>query len=202
MQIDNPLHDSWKYSNVFKKQLDLCKQELSSSAPPIHWAEFSSILKLLKPRSLLDVGCGCGVFYLLSKHTIPDLKYLGIDYAEKAISTAKSAWKYAGFVQKDLFEINQHDVKDFDLIYLGAVFDVLPNGDKALEHILSLSAGFLAIGRIRFTENPSYFQVYKAYNEIETCRYFHNSTNFKNLCQQYRYSIKNIGTTLLLTKFQ
>jgi hypothetical protein len=140
------------------------------------------------------------VFYYISKLAIPDIKYVGIDYADNAVSIAKSAWNHNGFIQKDLFQLNSCDVKQFDLLYLGAVFDVLPNGDKALEHILSLTPNNIAIGRMRLTSDPSYFKEYIAYDELLTCKYFHNVNKFVYLCQKYQYTINSIGDTQLLIR--
>ena len=83
---------------------------------------------------------------------------------------------------------------------MGALLDVLPNGDEVLEHVLSLSPTSVLIARMKLTDKDSYYDTYTAYDEITTCAYYHNKKNFVNLCKKYGYSISNIENNFYLKK--
>lgn len=193
--------DSWKNKNVFEKQLILNLKELSDkSLYPRHWGIFILFLKKIKPNSILDVGCGCGSFYELCNREFSGVSYTGIDYSIEAISLAKSHWNYDNFFVLDYKDLTSEYISNFDLIHLGAMLDVLPNGDEALDFILSLKPKNLIISRMKLTNKKSYYDVYVAYNEIKTCAYYHNEDNFKNLCIKYGYKIDNLENNFYLKK--
>ena len=193
--------ENWKNENVFKKQLELNKRELSSSSSyPPHWNAAINFIAKLKPKTLLDVGCGCGSFYELCKIELPNIKYIGVDYSEEAINLAKQSWGYNEFYVKDYNDLDSEFIKSFDLIHLGALLDVLPNGDEALRFILSLNPKSVLIGRMRLTDKESYFEKYSAYDEIETFAYYHNYKHFLNLCDSNNYEIIRVDNNFLLNK--
>jgi trans-aconitate methyltransferase len=198
----NNVTDSWKNKNVFMKQLDLNLKELSNKNYPEHWLAFIQHIKTENPNSILDIGCGCGAYYELCKVEFPLLKYTGVDYSEDAITIASNKWAYSEFFVRDYKELTPEYVKQFDLIHLGALLDVLPNGDEALEFILSLEAKNVLIGRMKITDKPSYFETYTAYDEITTYAYYHNKSNFLDLCKKYHYIVKNINNNFYLVKHE
>lgn len=191
--------DSWKNKNVFKKQLDLNVTELSNSYPQ-HWLDFIKFIKQEKPKSILDIGCGCGSYYELCNREFNDIKYTGIDYSLDAIDLAKMKWNYSEFYVKDINELSTEYINGFDLIHMGALLDVLPNGDEVLENILKLSPKKIIIGRMELTDKSSYYETYIAYNEITTYKYFHSKENIIYLCGKYGYIIENINNNFLLKK--
>jgi trans-aconitate methyltransferase len=197
----NNVINSWKNDNVFKKQLSLNLEELSSvSKYPTHWIAFIGLLKKNKPKTMLDIGCGCGAYYELCRREIGELKYIGMDYSQEAISLATKYWSYDGFIVKDYLTLTKEFISEFDLIHLGALLDVLPNGDESLEFILSLEPKNILIGRIKLTNEPSFYETYTAYDEITTYAYHHNRRNFILLCEKYNYEIMNIDNNFYLTK--
>jgi len=197
----NNVTNSWKNKKVFEKQLELNLKELSNeSYYPSHWRAFISLLRENKPKTMLDVGCGCGTYYELCKREISDLKYTGMDYSEEAINLAIKYWSYNGFIVKDYLHLTKDFISEFDLIHLGALLDVLPNGDEGLEFILSLEPKNVLIGRMKLTNEPSFNETYTAYDEITTFMYHHNRSNFIELCKKYGYEIINIENNFYLTK--
>ena len=193
--------ETWKHSNVFEKQLAFNLKELDGKYPP-HWNDFIYILKFNKHKNILDIGCGCGALYELCKREIPTLKYYGIDYSENAIMLAKKTWCKHCFSVKDCVSLTEDYVSEYDIIHMGALLDVLPNGDEILEQILSLSPKNILITRVKLTNKESYFNTYEAYGEIITCEYYHNSTNFFNLCVKYSYDVTQINNNFYLTKIR
>lgn len=191
--------ETWKYSNVFEKQLELNIKELNGKYPS-HWDAFIKLLKQHNPKSMLDVGCGCGAIYELCVRELPELDYHGVDYAESAIELAKKTWDKDRFSVKDCVSLKEADVVGYDLIHMGALLDVLPNGDEVLSHILSLAPTSVLITRMKLTEKESYYNTYKAYDEIITCEYYHNKANFYKLCEEHGYVISNIENNFYLNK--
>jgi trans-aconitate methyltransferase len=191
--------EAWKYSNVFVKQLKVNLEELKGPYPP-HWYAFIELLNIYKPKTLLDVGCGCGAVYELCRKELPYIEYFGIDYSKNAIELAKKTWGNSRFSVKDCLLLTEQDVSNYDVIHLGALLDVLPNGDDVLEYILKLSPKSILITRMKLTERDSYYNTYEAYNEIMTCEFYHNKKNFKELCEKYNYEISNIRDNFYLKR--
>lgn len=190
--MKNEFIDSWKNKIVFEKQLELNKKELESYPP--HWVGFVSICnKILennKQINLLDIGCGCGSYYKICKDNFKDkIKYFGIDYSQEAIEICKKEWDCSSFECKDFFNLNSEYIKHYDAIHLGALLDVLPNGDKALEFILNLKPKYVILGRMDIIEGESKNYTYKAYGEIETYKYLHNKEIVKKIFDTFKYDL-------------
>lgn len=186
--------DSWKNRIVFEKQLELNTKELYVDMPD-HWKIFLSFIKRIKPLTLLDVGCGCGAFAELLKIHHPLINYTGMDYAEEAIKLASREWEHAKFIQKNYTDLTKDDVKDFDVVSSCALHQILSNGDEAIKHFLSLEAKTLIFMKLDVTNKPSYYNVYKAYNEINTYEYFHNYGNLLEMFRDYGYSAEEVKQT-------
>jgi trans-aconitate methyltransferase len=185
--------NSWKNKNVAEKQLKLNLIEISNiESYPKHWKSFIFLTKNINPKTMLDIGCGCGTYYMLCKNELPEIKYTGIDYSEDMITLAKSTWGYDDFYVKSYLELTEEYLKGFDLIHMGALLDILPNGDEALNFILSLKPKNVLLGRVKLTDKNSYYDVYTAYDEIETFAYHHNTKSFLNICKNNNYEIINI----------
>lgn len=194
----NTFINNWKNKKVFEKQLKLNTYQFNNLYPP-HWTEFINTIKSLNIFSILDIGCGSGVYYKLCKKEIPNIRYFGVDYSSEAINIAKKEYSDLNFDVKSINDLTEEYVNKFDLIHLGAVLDILPNGDEILEQILTLKPKKIFIGRIKFTDDPSHYIEYMAYDEIMTYEYRHNLSNFINLSKKHKYTIKFITNNVLLT---
>jgi len=193
--------DSWKNINVFKKQLSLNIEEFDNY--PSHWNSFIRLLDTinqLEPKiNLVDIGCGCGSYYKLCLDNFKDINYFGIDYSREAISIANDKWKVPLFQTMDLYDIKSEFIDQFNVIHMGALLDVLPNGNEALEFILGKNIPYVIIGRIDLTDKPSQNYTYTAYDEITTYKYLHNLDDFKQIIKNYNYRILGIdGNSILL----
>jgi trans-aconitate methyltransferase len=193
--------DSWKNINVFKKQLSLNKEEFLNY--PQHWNAFINLVNIISKAeeqiNLLDIGCGCGSYYKICLDNLPNVTYFGIDYSREAISLAKDEWKLPLFETMDLFEITSEFINQFNVVHMGALLDVLPNGNEALEFILNKRVPYVLIGRIDLTQDKSGSYTYKAYDEITTYKYLHNVEEFKHIIEKYNYNIIAIsGNSILI----
>jgi ubiquinone/menaquinone biosynthesis C-methylase UbiE len=201
MMNEDSLINSWKNSEVFKKQLDFNLNELESpDTYPEHWKLSLAILEQVKPSSILDVGCGCGSFYKVCKDNIPTVNYFGCDYSEDAISLAKETWNSDNFFVRDATELNEDDAKKYDLLYASALMDVSPDGDSMLKHILSLGFDRILFSRVKMTNEESYYETYNAYDEIETCAYYHNVENLIKLFEEHEYGYQNFSDHIFLSR--
>lgn len=195
-------NSSWKNNkNVFKKQLSLNLKELNSiSNYPEHWRDFLVILNKTFINTLLDIGCGCGAYYQLIHRHHKNIDYTGLDYSNEAIELAKKTWNYKNFFVRDFWTLNTEYIANYDLIHTSAVFDVMSNGDEALEFLLDLRPKKLIISRMAFTKDnkSSYYETYLAYEELLTYKYYHNIDSFLSICNKYNYKISQFNSNILL----
>jgi trans-aconitate methyltransferase len=150
----------------------------------------------------LDVGCGCGFYHNLCRSEFPEISYKGIDYAPQAIELAIENFPGGNFEIKNILDLDSEYVSAFDLVHLGALLDVLPNGDEVLEFLLSLQPQKILLGRVRFTDGPSFFREYIAYSDVNTYEYYHNRENFLSVISKNNYSLLEDGGSLLLERLE
>lgn len=193
--------ENWKNESVSAKQLELNLRELSSeSSYPAHWRFFLDLIKKKGYKSILDIGCGVGAYSKLIKDNCPDIQYTGIDYSDAAIKIAQKQWGFGTFMCLDYKELDEDFLDGFDLVHLGAFLDVLPNGNDALEFILTKKPKNLLISRIEITKNPSHFTVYNAYDTIQTYSYKHNQKELVLIFEKLGYDFDFLGNNIHLTK--
>lgn len=80
-------------------------------------AVMSTVLRT-QPKSILDLGCGAGVYLPLSRY-FENIPYHGVDYATKAIAAAQKTYPNIKFSKGDLFDFRA--LKKSDLIILSCV---------------------------------------------------------------------------------
>lgn len=194
--------DSWKNKSVFLKQLELNKKELNNNYPS-HWYSFINIINSLNENiNLLDIGCGVGSYYEICRKHCPNVVYNGIDYSEDAIDIAKKEWNYDNFFIKDVTEIDKDYLKDYNMIHMGALLDVLPNADDILNSILGFGVKYVFISRMEITIDESNYSTYKAYDEITTYRYLHNKDKVLGLIQDNNYHVFKAEHNNILIKIK
>lgn len=193
--------DSWKEKEVSKKQLELNLLELSDKSKyPHHWWVFLNLIKEKNIKSVYDLGCGVGVYYKLLKDNQPNVLYKGADYSNNAIDVAIEHWKVDCFETKDLWDLKSFDLQDYELLHMGALLDVLPNGDEALDYILSINHNKIFISRIIMTKDISNYSIYDAYDTIKTYSYKHNQKQLILMFEKHNYSFEFIQNNIFLYK--
>lgn len=195
------LNSSWQNNKeVFDLQLKLNLDQLShKNNYPIHWKDFLNLLENTNIYTLLDIGCGCGAYHKLLKDNYSYIQYTGIDYSDDAIAIAKSTWKYNNFFVKDFWSIDKDYISNYDAIHLGAVLDMMTNGDEAIEFLFTLQPRKIIFSRMEFTKKNSYYEEYLAYDKVSTSKYRHSIEIFSKLCSTYKYKINYYNTVLLLS---
>ncbi|HIJ11458.1 TPA: methyltransferase [Candidatus Woesearchaeota archaeon] len=193
------LSNAWREGRVFEQQLEFNNNQLTSVASyALHWRQSVELILALteiqnKPlENILDIGCGCGAFFEVCKRHLPLLHYSGTDYSESAIKLAQETWNGGNFFVKDVKELTKEDIENYDLVYTSALFDVMPDGDEALEHLLQLSAKNIILSRMKTTDDESYYEEYEAYG-ITTCAFHHNKSNLLEMCDRYNYEVRQFA---------
>ena len=186
------LKNAWKNKDVFEKQLSFNRNQLSSGVASYapHWREMIRIFSMFQPKTVLDIGCGVGAIYSVVNQHFPQVKYEGCDHSEDAIGIAKKEWgNPSSFFVQDFWELTAEFIQQYECILESACIDVMPDGDKAMAFLLNLKPRNLYLQRLQFTDQPSYYREYKAYDEIDTCQYYHNYDDFLQLIDNYDYQI-------------
>lgn len=196
--------NSWKIKELHEKQLALNTHEYQSGSYPQHWNFLIEVCKknFNKDTKIIDIGCGCGFLnYVLKNETeIEGSNYTGVDYSENAIKIAKENFP-GNFYAKSYNELTKDFTNNFDCGIISALTNVLPNGDEALEYLLSLDIPNLLLLKILKTQNPYHCSTYVAYDTATTYRYEHNENKFHETILDYGYKIAyNIGNEYLIKK--
>ena len=173
---------AWDNKWVFEEQLALNIKELNSRIIPSHWVSFfkimDSIIQSDTNYNFLDVGCGCGSYIELCKK-YKNVKYKGIDFSSVGIELAQKSWgSPSSFLIMDYKELSKDCIKNVDILHLGALLDVLPDGDEAFSFILDLNPKHLIIGRVNLTDQDSSSYTIQAYAGETFIRFKHNKKKF------------------------
>ena len=139
--------DAWKHEELPRMQLDLNRKELAGKYPP-HWNALLSCLRKISLNDVVfyDIGCGVGSTYQLLRQEGIGCRYIGFDFSDAMIRTAKEAWNYDGFLVDD-YRTTTRDFTD-GLLYCNGLLDIVPDGVKELNTLLSLQAKYLVLNRI------------------------------------------------------
>lgn len=208
LQKNYELIDNWKNcSSLFDKQLILNYKEFYSNYP-FHWTHYIELMKKIyfPGIKVLDVGCGCGFFYMLNKKHFSELNYTGIDYSPAAINLATSHWEVNNFFCKNVFELEQNYTAPFDVIFSSALTVVTPYGDDIIRKILTLNSKFIILLKLKCTnKEESYFETESPYGLTTSYVFYHNYKNLKTMFNDNNYSFlrtENISDyySFLLTK--
>ena len=180
--------NSWRdCTSSFEQQLQCNLFELNGNYPP-HWNSFLFCVDKNKPKRVVDIGCGVGVYGKLCLDK--SIEYIGYDYSESAIGIAKREWELDVYCS-DYKDISKDHIKDGDLVVANALCDVLPNAHDCLLHLLSLDAERILIQRIEYSSGEEYYSEYNAY-DLTTYKFFHNKEKTNRAIQSFDYKIKEI----------
>lgn len=196
------LLDNWKSCKiVFEKQLELNKSQLENEENyPNHWILDLKLLKQISFSKFFEICCGVGSFSQILRKHFENIDYIGCDYSPDALQLAKENWPNEKFFLKNLYDITREDLVGYDVIYLSGVVDIIPDEDL-IDRLLKLDIPYVFLSRVNLTDEISYFETYKAYNEIETYKYHRNKNFFIQTIEANNYSIfGTVGNEFLLKK--
>lgn len=103
----------------------------------------NDLVKTLKAKKILDVGCGEGqVISRLLKEN-PYLKVIGVDRSTEAIKLAKKDVRRVKFLVADIFKVSKVLSKErFDLVLCLEVLEHLKNPNLALKELKKIKANY------------------------------------------------------------
>ena len=96
--------------------------------------EVDCLFRLISPRKILDVGCGCGFHdvVMAEKPGVEDV--VGIDYSEKSIETANRMYPHRN-VRRSVEDIGKMPAREsYDLVVSFQVIEHLKDAAEFLRH--------------------------------------------------------------------
>jgi len=98
----------------------------------------------IRPRTIVDLGCGEGVVAGEIRRVLPDVRYVGIDASGEAIRMARASNPGFEFHQGDILE-GQPEGAVADLALCVEVLEHLDQPDLALERIAAATSDYLLV---------------------------------------------------------
>lgn len=115
-----------EYSNRYVQQIK------NPEIPP----EIDEILETKKIKSLIDLGCGDGIFIHALKRKYPKLKIVGIDISERRIKGLKKKFPNDKFYCRDV--CNTKLKEKFDFVYSSQVLEHVESDKKMINEMKKL----------------------------------------------------------------
>ena len=115
-----------------------------------HKIQHQDFIQYLKTRknleTVLEVGCGTGVYPIKLKELFANIKYTGIDISETAIKQCKKNSSFE-FIAGDFIKLNIS--RKFDLVFSHAVVDHVYDVDEFVAKIVNLTKKYAYITAYR-----------------------------------------------------
>ena len=138
-----------------------------------HYKSFNELLNLCGTGKLLDIGTGTARISQFCKN----FEFVGADLPHILSGCAMRNYPKYKYQSIDIIEDNLAWIREYDVIVLNGVIDVMENGLYILERILTHSKKFVLIHRQEITENgKTHSKVNPSYNSHT----FHSIINRKD----------------------
>lgn len=108
------------------------------------YSRFHTVLSLRKLNavSVLEAGCGLGVFTNYISAALPKMRIVGMDISREAIKKARCSYPTLQFMVGDLREIDKLGLGAFDVIILSEImWYILQDLDKIIEKLKKSFSG-------------------------------------------------------------
>ena len=96
-------------------------------------------------KTVIDIGCGDGVYTAALKWARPDVSFTGFDPAAEAIDIAREKYPSVEFFVGDLLNPATFPDQKYDLAIIRGVIHHFPNGQKGIENGSLLSDSVVVI---------------------------------------------------------
>lgn len=131
----NTVKSEW---NSMAAAYELFNNSPDSYSYTIEWPCIQELLPELRGKSILDFGCGTGIFTFLLEKYYPS-KVIGIDLSEEmlkiAIAKGEEKKSSAQFVLGDASKLASYFDETFDLVFSSTTTHYLTNLDELFENI-------------------------------------------------------------------
>jgi ubiquinone/menaquinone biosynthesis C-methylase UbiE len=101
----------------------------------------AALVAPLKPREVLDVGCGEGHLLAHLRSAFPNARVLGVDAAPAAVDSASSSYSDMRFFTGSIYELPFAD-RAFDLVVCTDVLQILHDPQRALRQLHRVCARY------------------------------------------------------------
>jgi SAM-dependent methyltransferase len=186
-RLDRRRHtESWKSDAVADQMRTLAREQLAEPQAVPPYRAFLEAMRMLvdelplpTPARLLDFGCGTGHYgELLERHFPGSFEYTGCDYAPEMVEAARAEWPGRTFVVNDLFDNRLH-LGSYDVLLAGALVDVLPEYERALDQLLGSPVPYVLLHRQQLTQGRSRTEVAPGYAGQLTHRTYLNRADLE-----------------------
>jgi len=161
------------YGNTWQQKDNEWYSKLDCSWPKLH----RNFIKFLKNKadvsSVLEVGCGTGLYPIKNKELFSGMKYTGIDASKSAIEFCKKNSRF-DFICGDFLKMNIS--KKYDLVFSHAVIDHIYDIDLFLTKIVKICKKYVYISAYR-GYFPDLINHRKEWSNDEGCYYNDLSVN-------------------------
>ncbi len=106
--------------------------------------KIEGIITDLRPRTLLDAGCGEGFVAEILLQALPELQVTGFDVLEESVKLASMRNPRANFSVGDIYNIEQED-DSFDVVIALEVMEHLHEPDKALAEMARVAKDYVVL---------------------------------------------------------
>ena len=189
--------EGWKNELVAKRQLDAYLQllkEMYNGNPRKDFQSASLALQLTKiiSPSVLEIGCGNGYYYEILKYlSRKSFRYIGLDYSEAMLRSAKSQYNQCAFVLGDATQL-PFAPKSFDIVWSGTVLMHIVQYAQAIKEASRVSRYFCIFHSTPvLTDDPTLFLKKRAYGEVVP-EVLVNEKEFLELLHKNGLSVKHI----------
>jgi SAM-dependent methyltransferase len=167
---------SWRDDEVAAQMAKLTEEQLRGPATVPPYEAFRRLLptlleqpELRSPASFLDLGCGAGGYAdLLERYAPGRFTYTGADYSEEVLAVARARAPGRRYERRDLYEPGAVD--GFDVVFVSALVDVLPDPERALDILLASDAPYVVLHRQRIGNGGNRVDVVPGYGRQRTYR--------------------------------
>ena len=134
----NTIRSEW---NSMAAAYELYNNSSDSCSYTIEWPCVQELLPDLKGKSILDFGCGTGIFSFLLEQYYPS-KIIGLDLSDAMINIAKEKARAkkssVQFILGDANKLTSYFDETFDLVFSSTTTQYLTNFDMLFENISRL----------------------------------------------------------------
>lgn len=147
-RIKQKIHGKSMYGNQdWKKASNKWYEEIHDSNYLLH-EDFIKYFDKIKPniKSVLEVGCGTGIYPIRHKELFKDLDYLGIDFSKTNVEYCKNNSKF-NFIDGDFIKMDVES--QFDLVFSHAVVDHVYDIDTFVTNLIKSCKKYAYINSYR-----------------------------------------------------
>lgn len=156
-------------------------------------AVFASLLQALRsikraPRSLLDAACATGYYSEVIRRAWPSIEYLGSDYSEAMIETARSRYPKEQFRTEDATKLSFKE-HQFGCVMLSGALEHIPNYLDAISEICRVAEEYVVLHRLLVIPGHEIRHMIGSQYSIVTPRIYYPRSFIQTNFRQYGFKV-------------